>query len=187
MLTIFLRITLVFCHIFIQVLWIATSRGRNVESFIKTWTHIRSIPIVIFQLIAFVQILFLPYLAFLMTHERIPTIEVLGFLIALVGTLLASWAKIVMGTSWGRPAQHDKDKQSALVMSGPFTYTRNPIYIGLFLLFIGQQIALRSFLILLAPLFILAIARAVTVEEKLLALHFGNAYIKYQSRIPRFL
>lgn len=186
MMTPIIQIICLVCHIFIQFLWTVTSKGRNIESFFKTWTRIRSIPIVLFEILGFTQLLMLPYLRFPYTLE-IPHVKELGLLIAVLGTILASWAKIVMGTSWGRPAQHDKSIQSRLITTGPFSFTRNPIYVGLMMLFLGQQIALQSYGIALMLFFGLAVRHAVQTEEKLLRAHFGQKFVSYMKRVPKFL
>lgn len=143
--------------------------------------------IVSFQMFGFIQIATLPYLAFPIIQNPIAILEILGIGIALTGVLFASWAKMVMGTSWGRPAQHDKAVQSHLITRGPFTYSRNPIYVGLFLLFVGQQIALQSYALVLAFVFALAIYKAVKTEEILLTKYFRKEYTAYMRRVPRFL
>lgn len=183
----YIRFAFIFCHIFIQVLWTSTSRGRNVESFLKTWMHVRSIPIVMFEFIGFGQVLFPARLAFPIQLASLPDLQMQGLMISVIGVVFASWAKITMKSNWGRPAQHDKKIQSHLVTSGPFSFSRNPIYVGLFLLFLGQQIALQSYGILMSFIFAIAILQAVTREEKLLERYFGKAYSTYQKRIPRFL
>lgn len=111
----------------------------------------------------------------------------LGVPIMLLGLSLACWAKIVMKTNWGVPAQHDITKQKSLVTSGPFAYVRNPIYLGLLVYFIGFELALMSWILAGAvPLFIL-IRMAIVKEETLLRKHFGKLYSAYCKNIPRFL
>lgn len=111
----------------------------------------------------------------------------LGVSIMFTGMALASWAKIVMKSSWGVPAQHDIAKQKSLVTIGPFAYVRNPIYLGLLLYFIGFELALGSWLIAgVIPLFIL-IRMAIAREEVLLTKYFGKPYTVYCKNVPRFL
>jgi len=181
-----IRITLIICHIFITLLWAITSRGRNTANFFGLFRQTKSIPIVLFECFGFAQVLLLPYLAFSMKTESMPTVKLIGLLLALFGTLLASWAKIVMGRNWGRPAQHDKTIQSRLVTGGPFAYSRNPIYVGLLLLFLGQQAALQSYGIFLIFLFAYAVRHAVSREEQLLTKFFGQSYRTYIHKVPRF-
>lgn len=111
----------------------------------------------------------------------------LGVPIMVLGLSLACWAKIVMKTNWGVPAQHDITKQKSLVTIGPFAYVRNPIYLGLLLYFIGFELTLTSWLIAgVIPLFIL-IRMAIAKEEVLLTKYFGKPYTAYCKNIPRFL
>lgn len=111
----------------------------------------------------------------------------LGVPIMLLGLSLACWAKIVMKTNWGVPAQHDITKQKSLVTIGPFAYVRNPIYLGLLLYFIGFELTLASWLLVASiPLFIL-IRMAIAKEEVLLTKYFGKSYTIYCKNIPRFL
>lgn len=111
----------------------------------------------------------------------------LGVPIMLLGLSLACWAKIVMKTNWGVPAQHNITKQKSLVTSGPFAYVRNPIYLGLLLYFVGFELALMSWLLAATiPLFIL-IRMAIAKEETLLHKHFRNSYASYYKKVPRLL
>lgn len=100
---------------------------------------------------------------------------------------LASWAKFTMRENWGRPAQHDVEKQRKLVTWGPFRYTRNPIYLGLALIPFGAGLALRSLLLPLVFLFWLHLRRMASGEEQLLEKYFGREYEVYKRRTPRFL
>ena len=177
----------IFCHIFIQTFWTLTSRGYNYKDFIKTWKSLRSVPIVVIEGIGFFQILLFPLFRLPTIYLPSYPIQIFGLTISLLGVILASWAKKIMGASWGRPAQHDKDKQNKLVVAGPFRFTRNPIYIGLFLLFTGQQIALGSYGILISIIFATIIRNSAIIEEKLLEHYFGKEYIAYKSRVSRFI
>jgi protein-S-isoprenylcysteine O-methyltransferase Ste14 len=77
----------------------------------------------------------------------------------------------------------------ALVTTGIHGVSRNPIYLGMFLLYAGFGVAARSpwMLVLAAPL--LAVMRAVVVarEEDYLERHFGDAYRAYKARVRRWL
>lgn len=78
---------------------------------------------------------------------------------------------------------------SALVSSGIFAFTRNPIYLGNTILLIGFAIALRwGWLLLAAPLTVIAVSRlAIQREEKHLAARFGEDWRAYASRVRRWL
>jgi protein-S-isoprenylcysteine O-methyltransferase Ste14 len=92
-----------------------------------------------------------------------------------------------MNKYWGIPAKHDDIRQTKLITDGPFSYTRNPIYVCMILLFIGFSIALRSFSILLVPLVVYTIYKTILIEEKLLLKKFGKEYETYMAKVPRFI
>jgi len=77
----------------------------------------------------------------------------------------------------------------ALVEDGPFRFSRNPIYIGLLLIYFGIATALTSVWAMLFLPGLLAIMHygIVLREETYLAEKFGAAYKSYQARVPRWL
>jgi protein-S-isoprenylcysteine O-methyltransferase Ste14 len=77
----------------------------------------------------------------------------------------------------------------ALVTTGIHGWTRNPIYLGMFLLYVGIGIAARSpaILILTVPLAIAIRYGVVAREEAYLERRFGDAYRDYRSRVRRWL
>ena len=77
----------------------------------------------------------------------------------------------------------------ALVVEGPYRFTRNPIYIGFVLVYLGFAIVLTSIwlLLLLIPVLFILQRGVVEREEAYLAGKFGEAYWKYQARVPRWL
>lgn len=116
-----------------------------------------------------------------------PIVSIIGITFYEVGISIAIWAKVVMKESFGRPGQHDINRQQKLITSGPFAYTRNPIYIGLLLMNLGFAVALKSYLIfLIFPLFFY-IRDIIFTEEELLEHFFGDAYRRYKDKVHRFL
>jgi len=81
------------------------------------------------------------------------------------------------------------EPSTALVVDGPYRFTRNPIYIGFILLYFGLAIILTSVwvLALLVPVLIVLQRGVVEREEVYLQRQFGDAYRKYQARVPRWL
>jgi protein-S-isoprenylcysteine O-methyltransferase Ste14 len=77
----------------------------------------------------------------------------------------------------------------ALVTTGIHGWTRNPIYLGMFLIYAGVGIAARSpwVLILMLPLAITIRYGVVAREEAYLERRFGNAYRDYKARVRRWL
>lgn len=110
-----------------------------------------------------------------------------GFLLFLMGFFIAVWAKFTMRKNWGLPSQHDFKRQKELITSGPFRFSRHPIYLGLSLMFIAFSITLKSYFIFLNLLIIWRFYRASIVEEKLLTEYFGKKYLAYKKKVPRFI
>ena len=77
----------------------------------------------------------------------------------------------------------------ALVTAGLHGWTRNPIYLGMFLVYGGIGLAARSpwTLILTLPLAITIRYGVVAREEAYLGRRFGDAYRDYKARVRRWL
>lgn len=77
----------------------------------------------------------------------------------------------------------------ALVTTGIHGWTRNPIYLGMFLVYGGIGVAARSpsILILALPLAIVIRYGVVAREEAYLERRFGEAYRDYKARVRRWV
>ena len=77
----------------------------------------------------------------------------------------------------------------AIVTSGPFRYSRNPLYLALTLLYLGLTLALNTWwgLVMLVPLFIVMDRGVVLREERYLEQKFGEIYRQYRSDVRRYL
>lgn len=104
---------------------------------------------------------------------------VIGFVMFVLGLLLAVWARIYLGRNWGMPMTQKQDPE--LVTSGPYHYIRNPIYTGILLAIVGSAIASSIYwLIMLAiagPYFIYS----AVVEERLMMKQFPDTYPAYKA------
>lgn len=80
-------------------------------------------------------------------------------------------------------------KASALVTTGVFTVTRNPMYLALALALLAWTVYLASPVLLLGPVaFIAYINRfQIVPEEKALDMLFGSSYAAYKARVRRWL
>jgi protein-S-isoprenylcysteine O-methyltransferase Ste14 len=105
---------------------------------------------------------------------------VIGFAIA--GLAVRTFTRAGADVVPGRPA-------TALVAGGPYRFTRNPIYIGFTLIYFGIAILATSvwILVLLIPVLGILQRGVVMREEAYLDVKFGEAYRKYQARVPRWL
>jgi protein-S-isoprenylcysteine O-methyltransferase Ste14 len=78
---------------------------------------------------------------------------------------------------------------SALVTSGVYRFTRNPMYLGLLLAMLGWCAFLWSVMALMGPVaFVAYITRfQIVPEERVLLAKFGPAYLDYVRRVRRWL
>lgn len=121
----------------------------------------------------------------------------LGFAFAVLYVWLAqpTWTSILAGACVAigglllrAVASGHISKDSELTTSGPYVYTRNPLYLGSLLLAAGFAIAARSWWVVLAVavLFAAIYLPVIRSEEDYLRGHFPE-FEAYAQRVPRLL
>lgn len=75
-----------------------------------------------------------------------------------------------------------------IVRTGPYRYSRNPLYVGLALCFGGLAFAIDMpwLLILLLPMLLTTQFLLIRPEEKYLEARFGDEYIDYKKSVRRW-
>ena len=98
---------------------------------------------------------------------------------------LASWAFITMRQT-GTSASPYKPT-AALSISGPFRFSRNPIYLAMSGLYLAVACLVNSIwlLLLLPPLILIMQHGVIAREERYLSAKFGEAYTLYKSEVRR--
>jgi protein-S-isoprenylcysteine O-methyltransferase Ste14 len=78
---------------------------------------------------------------------------------------------------------------TTIVETGPYRFTRNPIYLGMVLGLIGLVIAINSLwlLMVLVPFALVIRYGVITREEAYLERKFGDVYRRYCARVRRWL
>ena len=78
---------------------------------------------------------------------------------------------------------------SAMVRAGPYRFTRNPMYVGMALAYVGLSLAFNTaWPILLLPLVIVTMVKLVILkEEEYLDAVFGDDYRAYKRDVRRWL
>ena len=78
---------------------------------------------------------------------------------------------------------------TALVTTGPYRFTRNPMYVGMAALYIALAVTLGLiWALFLMPLVVFAVDRLVIArEEAYLTRKFGQPYRDYSARVRRWL
>ena len=111
-------------------------------------------------------------------YETEIIVELSGYLLLLTGLLIRLWCILYIG---GR-------KSKDLVMEGPYSICRNPLYVGTFLLAIGAGLCFENLLVLAFSIVIIIPAHLVVVrmEESQLETIFGEQYRLYKKQVPRY-
>lgn len=110
-----------------------------------------------------------------------------GYLLVLVGLGLAISASGQFMKAHTTLDPHGSVTE--IVTSGPYRFSRNPIYLGFVYLLIGISFAFRTYWgVVLSPLLMLLLYQLVIKhEEAYLEKKFGDMYTSYQSRVRRWL
>ena len=133
--------------------------------------------------------LYIP-LALLRVGSRIETgiISVLAIPLWLIGSLMilrCFWDFTLKGR--GTPVPMDPPKE--LVITGFYRYVRNPIYVGVLLIFLGHFLWFGYLALLIYTMFAFIGVHLFIVlyEEPTLKRKFGAAYEDYLKRVPRWI
>ena len=80
------------------------------------------------------------------------------------------------------------DEANTLITTGLYRFTRNPIYVGMFLMLLGVAFLLGSISVLLPVLLFMLVIRNnfVLGEERFLEAAFGQCYLDYKSVVRRW-
>lgn len=117
----------------------------------------------------------------------LPTgLQVAGVALAALGMAVAFGAQMAMGASWRVGLR--AGEEGPLVTTGPFRISRNPTFLGQFLLLAGVLLASPSVLTL-AGLALFAASASVQIrsEERLLRVRHGGAYDRWARQVPRWI
>jgi len=101
----------------------------------------------------------------------------------LVGAGVAISASAVQAAS-----DVDLERPATLICSGPYAISRNPMYVGWTLLYVGGALITRnSWMVASVPVVAELIHRDVLREEHMLERAFGEVYAMYRRQVRRYL
>ncbi|MBV8078354.1 MAG: isoprenylcysteine carboxylmethyltransferase family protein [Planctomycetaceae bacterium] len=136
------------------------------------------------------------FLGFLL-HWRLPLpivpavlvgpLRLLGAFCLVAGLALDIWAVATFRRAGTTP--HPAGPATALVVGGPYRFTRNPMYLGLVCITAGLALLTNALWpLILLPIVIVIVRRAVIDrEEHYLTAKFGEEYLRYKARVRRWL
>lgn len=113
---------------------------------------------------------------FIILARPTPKALIIGAAVSVIGLAIRAWA-----------SGHIR-KNAQLAVSGPYAFTRNPLYLGSFLLGLGFTIASGRWelAILFAALFLGIYFPVMRVEAGTMGELFGKEYQSYKKAVPLF-
>ena len=119
--------------------------------------------------------------------QFVGSIRVAGLVVVAIGILVAFSAQAIFRGVHTTTIPFEKP--STFVTSGPYRFTRNPMYLGLTLIYVGVAgTRLEIWPLIVLPLLLAYVNFVVIpVEERRLSAVFGDAYQRYRASVRRWL
>jgi protein-S-isoprenylcysteine O-methyltransferase Ste14 len=110
-----------------------------------------------------------------------------GLVIAALGLGLIAWAALRFRRAGTNIRPHLPS--SALVVAGPYKFTRNPMYLGMAGILLGAALFMGSLtpFVVIPAFMALIYERFIVPEEAKLEAAFGQPYLDYKARVRRWL
>ena len=109
-----------------------------------------------------------------------------GWPVVVAGLALLAWGAVTMKRAGESP--EFKDATRTIVDAGPFRFTRNPLYTGVTLAYLGFSLVSNSFWPLIFIPLPLAFTQFVVMRgERYLEARLGDEYRSYRHRVRRWL
>ncbi|PWR74350.1 methyltransferase family protein [Methanospirillum lacunae] len=111
----------------------------------------------------------------------------LGLLFVIAGLFLCCWTRSVLIKN--HTTLSPFEIPGALVTSGPFRFSRNPVYLGMAAILLGTAILMGTGISFIFPLLFIVImeVRFIPLEEKTLERVFGEEFIHYKRTVRKWI
>ncbi|MEO8839964.1 MAG: isoprenylcysteine carboxylmethyltransferase family protein [Kofleriaceae bacterium] len=126
-------------------------------------------------------------LGMVMPRLAIGDVRIAGLIVLAVGVVFALSGVVTVVRHKTTIVPHHA--VATLVTSGPYRLSRNPMYAGLAIAYLGGALLAGSWspLILLPVVLVIVRLAVIGPEERYLTGHFGAAYTDYCARVRRWL
>jgi protein-S-isoprenylcysteine O-methyltransferase Ste14 len=139
---------------------------------------------------ALVYVLIAAVISWLFGWPKVPRLPLapLGISLVAISWILPVWA-IVLFRREGTEIEPTSPTNRKLITSGPYQFTRNPMYLGLVILTLGIAIWVGAWPMFGASIALFATASWVHIpfEEAKMQRQFGAAYDNYVVRVRRWI
>ena len=159
--------------------------SSNIQKYMNQLTNLLTIYIVIIIALHSMRLQIGTFLYRMKVLDSI-SIDIIGFLIGLIGLSFCLYAQIKMGGSWR--VGIDENVKTDLITTGLYKYIRNPTYLGLFLLNIGIWLIWPTWAVFFFNFtFVIFLDIQVRCEEDYLTSIHGYKYIEYKDKTKRYI
>ena len=136
---------------------------------------------------------YLAVIIILVSRWFLPQLNLLPAVYNLIGWILLILGIFLTILTWAYFKKYqtpeDFSASKKLIMTGPFRFSRNPMYIGMFLIVLGVTFCLRNVIGLVVIVAFWAVLEFMFVpfEEEKNELTFGQEFLDYKKRVRRWL
>ena len=127
-------------------------------------------------------------LHFMLPEQRVVGLEqVIGLLFVVFGAGMSSFAAAIFQAR--ETTRNPYGEPAAFVVQSPYTWTRNPMYLGLTTALFGLALFFSSIVMLAGPAVFFAVIDRIVIprEEETMERLFGKDYLDYTNRVRRWL
>jgi len=112
-----------------------------------------------------------------------------GLLIIVLGFALIIWANYTLLRKISLEEREPFHTPSALVLNGPFQFSRNPVYLSVIMMAFGLATLFGSLILFILPIIFFFVFHRFLIrcEENKLEETFGEDYLEYKMRVRRWL
>lgn len=110
-----------------------------------------------------------------------------GWLLIWFGIFINIWAWAIFRKK--QTTLNPFKKPTKFDVSGPFKFTRNPMYLGMTLVLLGMSICFASLSTFIFPILYIIIIKIyyIPFEEKTMEKEFGKKYLDYKKKVRRWI
>ncbi len=114
-------------------------------------------------------------------------LRIIGLIVLALGVIAFTVSVLQMKDNWRAGVQ--REEKTELVTTGIYSISRNPAFLGFYLMYIGILLAFFNWLLCVVTCLVMVLfhLQIVNVEEKFLVEAFGDEYIKYRKKVCRYL
>ena len=112
--------------------------------------------------------------------------RLLGAALTFAGFAFSIWARLTIAGNWSSDVQLKRNHE--LIVEGPYSWVRHPIYTGILLVLAGTALAVGEWRgVLAVALAASAFWRKLRLEEAVMRRQFGETYARYAARVPALI